>query len=185
MEPTLLPGDQVFVVKQGAEAEVKRGDVIVYRVPEESATEGETEKTYLHRVIARGETQVGFQDRNAIVGGAAYAQRPCDANGGDDVLPVPERADPEGPLCFVETMPEGKSYRVRYLPDLDGNRRSREPTALGPQQLFVLGDNRDNSMDSRFLGPIDEDAVVGRAVVVWFSFSWTEGIRWNRMGRRL
>jgi signal peptidase I len=43
-----------------------------------------------------------------------------------------------------------------------------EPRTIGPKQIFVMGDNRDDSQDSRFFGPIDESLVVGRAfIIVW------------------
>ncbi|MBL9037362.1 MAG: signal peptidase I, partial [Archangium sp.] len=54
--------------------------------------------------------------------------------------------------------------------------------SLDAQKLFVMGDNRDNSQDSRFTGPVDAADVVGRAAIIWFSFTPEEGIRWHRMG---
>src|SRR2546427_692353 len=59
-----------------------------------------------------------------------------------------------------------------------------------PEQYFVLGDNRDNSLDSRYWGFVDATAVKGRPLVVYFSydreardaFPWLKDIRWSRLG---
>lgn len=59
----------------------------------------------------------------------------------------------------------------------------------GLLQYYVLGDNRDNSCDSRSFGLVPEEQVIGRAGVILFSWNAEEKglrkIRWNRMGRRI
>lgn len=59
------------------------------------------------------------------------------------------------------------------------------PLELEPTQFFLVGDNRDNSSDDRSIGPSEQSQLVGRAVFVWFSYSAVDGIRWQRLGRRL
>jgi signal peptidase I len=85
--------------------------------------------------------------------------------------------------CAVETASSGKEYSVIFSPG--GSLPGFGPTRLEPQQAFVMGDNRDNSVDSRYTGPIDTESITGRAVVIWFSYSSTDGIRWNRIGTAL
>ena len=58
------------------------------------------------------------------------------------------------------------------------------PLALGEDEFFLLGDNRDSSMDSRMLGPIPRSAVTGRALYVFFPGQGL-GNRWARLGQRL
>jgi len=81
-------------------------------------------------------------------------------------------------------------YRV-MMPrarDLQTTRANYGPVTLGPTQYFVLGDNRANSIDSRAFGPIELDQIVGRAVLIYWSWDpdlkWKQ-IRWERVFRKL
>lgn len=68
----------------------------------------------------------------------------------------------------------------------DGSKRSRDnfgPLTIGPGTCFVMGENRDNSYDSRFFGPIKMDKIKGRAEVIYFSRDETaNSIRFERIG---
>ncbi|MCX7282885.1 MAG: signal peptidase I [Novosphingobium sp.] len=98
---------------------------------------------------------------------------------------------------FRETLPGGKSYNV-----LDLGQRAVDdtvPVVVPEGQLFMMGDNRDNSMDSRFpamegggIGLVPQDNLVGRAAIMmwstdgsanWFlPWTWFTAARWNRIG---
>ena len=78
----------------------------------------------------------------------------------------------EGRACQIYVTPAGSAETLLLQePYLDRGWTQRcdfGPVTLGPEQLWVMGDNRDDSEDSRFFGPIDDGLVVGRAfVVVW------------------
>ena len=121
-----------------------------------------------------------------------------------------ESVDANGkPVCkyprFRETLPNGKSYDVLDFGAADTSNPwgvdadNTQPVVVPEGKLFMMGDNRDNSMDSRFpavegggIGLVPQDNLVGRATIVmwstdgsanWFlPWTWFTAARWNRIG---
>jgi signal peptidase I len=187
MERTLLVGDFLFVNKAlyGAELplihtrlpavrEPRRGDIVVF----DSRTE-EGVKVVKRVIGAAGDT---LEMRHAVL----YR------NGVRQVEPYAQHVDPGSDSAY----PEMRLWQVQYLlPRVD--RRTYQPTrdTWGPLvvpagQYFVMGDNRDNSYDSRYWGFVDRRVIRGRPLFVYYSFdhdSWRvlpflTAIRWGRIG---
>jgi signal peptidase I len=187
MERTLLVGDFLFVNKAVYGAQIpgtgarlpgfespRRGDVIVFAYPKNP------DLNYVKRVIGLGGDRVEMREGQVRVNGEllteTYVQR---------VDPMRDISDPEF------------SWQRRYFVGSRDDPRAVHPTRdnWGPLRVpagkyFVLGDNRDNSADSRYWGFVDGGAVKGRPMVVYFSYDreahdalpWLTDIRWSRLG---
>jgi signal peptidase I len=169
MLPTLLPGDLVLLDHRAVTP--RRGELVVF----EPKRGGRYEVTgfSVKRVVAVEGDVVETRDHEVLVNGAALAHvdRPC----------APGTADPGGGHCVLETLSADRSYGLVWH---EARHEAWGPSTLGPGEVFVLGDNRDNSLDSRHLGLVQRSEVRGRVVAVWFS--WGEGsVRWSRIGREL
>ncbi len=190
--PTLLVGDQFFSDKTvGAPLSrrpLERGEVIVFTSLDDPS------RDFTKRVVALGGDTVALRDGQLVVNGEAAAR--THVSGCED-LELPER--PEGGCAVYEETLGGHRYRVLHFDR--GSVFSQVPSDLGlcpdgmedlghacrvPEtHVFVLGDNRDNSADSRIFGPVPLEHVKGVATSVHFSLSPTLDIRWARIGQSI
>ena len=203
MEPTLLVGDYLFVSKYAYgysrysipfglplfkgrifESPVKRGDVAVFKWPFDNSTD------YIKRIV--GVPGDHIQVRNGIL---YINDQEVKRTRVDDFIEKGEDGSPHHVAEYLETMPNGVSYDVLDRePDneLDNTRVFTVP----PDHYFAMGDNRDNSADSRLelprgVGFVPAENLVGRAEVLFFStdgsarwwqfWKWPTATRWSRM----
>jgi len=177
MEPTLRVGDYVLVDKASYRLrEPRAGEVVVFDAPIEASTvSGGPPGMYVKRLIAGPgdvvEVVAGILYRNGVPLHEPYI---AEEGFGDfklvkyngRVLPIlRDRLGqfPSGTL-YLETVPPKDLFRVWDLP--------AEPLPAGT--YLALGDNRNNSMDSRYWGLVDRHAIVGRAWIVFFPLT-----RWS------
>ena len=176
MMPTLLEGDFIFVKKYSyglrlpvTETKVietgdpERGDVIVFRLPSDPSI------NYIKRVIGLPGDTVVYERHRLTINGEKVELTPSD----DASWNVP---------LFVEDL----DGRVHDILVTNPEYSTRDNTYRVPEgHYFVMGDNRDRSKDSRFIGSIPEEFLVGEAVRIWMHFvPWNMPV-WERIGRKI
>ena len=147
MEPTLrggrgMPADRVLVDKVSYHVrDISRGDVIVFHAPADFSNPEVDD--LIKRVVGVAGDEIVFEDGRVKVNGQVTSEPYLSP--GTQTKPAPEGAGTYGHTCVAA-----------------------DPCKVPPGQLWVMGDNRTNSQDSRYIGPVSEDLVVGRAfVLVW------------------
>lgn len=181
LEPTLQVGDFVLVnkftygirlpmlhskiVKLG---DPKTGDVAVFRWPPAPHID------YIKRIIGVPGDRVVYKDKQLIINGVPVTQT---------FQRYETERDSAGHLNKVEVRQEnlsGHRYSIYVRPDVVT--RDFDVT-VPPGHYFAMGDNRDDSADSRFWGFVPEQNLVGRAFGIWFSWdNLTSTVRWTRIG---
>ena len=175
MIPALQVGDHIMVDRRIKT--VQRGDVVVFRYPKDPS------KDFVKRVVAVGGDTVEMHDHVLSINGKPLPSRklgePCSYEDFDEEQ---ERWDSR-PCSAVEETLDGHTYKVVYNSD-DNFVPWTGPLSIPPGTFFVLGDNRDNSHDSRFWGTVPLDHLLGKAVLVHWS-SGAHGLRKERFGMRI
>jgi signal peptidase I len=172
MKPTLLLGDYLYVwkfaygftptVRPFFTHEPQRGDVVVFLLPRDNST------VYIKRLIGLP------GDRIQMIGGVLNINGvPMKQERVDDFVDT----DTDGHAVRVkqwrETLPNGVSYKTLDLLE-NGAYDNTNVYSVPPGSYFMLGDNRDNSVDSRMpdqVGYVPLQNIVGRAQVIYFSIN--------------
>jgi len=178
MMPTLVQGDYIFVKKfqYGLRlpvletkiietGEPKRGDVVVFRLP------SDTSINYIKRVVGLPGDQIEYRRHRLFVNGELVETTRDDEQPLDGSVPR-----------FVETLDE-REHAI--LLEKTGNRPGDGGYTVPDGHYFMMGDNRDRSKDSRFIGPIPESHLVGEAVRIWMHMDGLEWPDWDRIGTKI
>jgi signal peptidase I len=164
MKPTIQEGDRVVVNKLAYDLKVpfttikivgwddpKRGDIVVLFSPVDGTR-------LVKRVVALPNDQVEMRENQLYINGQVAKQSP---------VATTELADYGRAYVYAENL-EGHTHKMMTTPEIPAV-RSFGPVVVPKGNYFVLGDNRDNSNDSRFIGFIERRRIVGEAVAVAFS----------------
>jgi signal peptidase I len=191
MENTLQVGDFLLVNKLVYGAEVPfthshlprirdphRGDVIVFEWPEDPT------KNFVKRLVGVPGDTVEMREGNLIRNDTIMTEKYVEHTE-PDMDPAPEdfRWQRDYLVRPAAAAPTG------YHP----SRNNWGPLVVPKGNYFVLGDNRDNSLDSRYWGFVADSLVKGRPMVIYYSyapdtvdtFAWLTHIRWTRLGERV
>lgn len=161
MSPNVVRGDYLFADKRvncgGCKGRIRRGDIAIFVYPNDRT------KRYIKRIIGLPGDEVRIERGDVSVNAQRIARSP-EVNGyrierGDD-----------------------REYRVRWT---EHSETEDINLSVPPGQVFVLGDNRSESKDSRHFGTVPLRDVIGRASQIWFSISSESGVRWDRLGKTL
>jgi signal peptidase I len=175
MLPTIEVGDYVVVDKRVTQP--RRGDVIVFIYPKDPS------KDFIKRVIAAGGDTVEIRDGQPVVNGRPIARVPVAGECSFDDYDETQGEWQKRPCVALDETFDGRSWRVYQEPGGGPSMRELGPVAIPIGSYFVMGDNRDNSHDSRYWGFVPGENVKGRAVGLYLSLG-PDGVRWSRTGLR-
>lgn len=200
MIPTLLVGDYLFVSKMSYGysrhslplsipliknrifyTEPERGDVIVFKMPSDNKTD------YIKRLIGLPGDKIQVREGRLYINGTMIDRQ----SAGEYVM-----RDPRGKALrfekYIETLPEGVKHPILEISD-DAPFDNTEEFTVPEDHFFMMGDNRDNSLDSRSVkvGFVPKVNLVGRAKFLFFSndgsaawwqiWKWPMAVRWTRL----
>jgi signal peptidase I len=184
MMPTLLVGDFILVNKYAYGirlpvlnkkvidiGEPERGDVVVFRYPKDPSVD------YIKRVVGVPGDHISYYNKVLHINGKPATQVPegvyVGHGSGISMSGASERVEELGDVRHeILIMPHTPSLEGEYV--------------VKPHEYFVMGDNRDNSNDSRYWGPVPEQNLVGKAFRIWMNWdSANGGIDWDRIGMKI
>ena len=182
MKPTILEGDRVYVNKLAYDLKVPfttkhlaewsnphRGDIVVFFSPRDGTR-------LVKRVVGVPGDTVELRNNVLVLNGQAVEYQPIARELLRDLAP----ADRASQVYALEQLP-GHRHSVAAIPAAPAL-RTFGPYVVPEGQYFMMGDNRDNSFDSRYFGPVPRKQIVGKATAVALSFDrqnyWLP--RWQR-----
>lgn len=205
MIPTLLVGDFLFVSKYAygyshfslplsnslfkgriLATPPKRGDVIVFKLPRDNSTD------YIKRLIGLPGDTIQMKQGRLYINDVEVPREPITKEHTEDfqgqMTDVP---------TFKETLPGGVTHTIIEIQGDSGFNDNTDVFKVPANSYFMMGDNRDNSLDSRVapdqggVGFVPFENLIGRAEIIFFSvdgqawkiWNWPWSVRWNRIGK--
>jgi signal peptidase I len=188
MKPTILEGDRIFVNKLAYDLKFPftrfrlatwddpaRGDVVILFSPVDGTR-------LVKRVVAIPGDELTVRDNRLWINGAPAEYGPLDTDTISQIEP-----DEQPSHRFFSERLTGRAHPMMTTPGRPSPDRNRGPVVLGADEYFVMGDNRDDSGDSRKFGIVMRDRIVGRSSRIAFSLDPAHYYlpRWDRFFRDL
>lgn len=163
--------------------EPERGDVVVIRVPQDQ------DRDYIKRLIGLPGDRI--QMKNGIL---HINNKPVHIAEGEPYSYFDQKGRADKGRIFYETLPNGVKHKILKIYDWGRSPADNTEAFVVPEDhYFLMGDNRDRSMDSRFhnIGFVHKKNLIGRADLIWFStnarslFDLTNWFSWSLLKERL
>jgi len=181
MIPTLLIGDFILVNKYDYGIRLplinkkvieignpERGDVVVFRYPNDPST------PFIKRIVGLPGDKIVYENHELFINGEKIETRPISTYVG-----LKSAAVHTGAKLLEEDL-LGHDHQILWTT------QGRSPSfsdIVPPDSYFVLGDNRDNSRDSRYWGFVPDENLIGRAFMIWMN--WDNGPTLSRIGDKI
>lgn len=181
MAPTLWPGDFIFSYRLPYGVKIPlskikiaqnlpdRGDVVVFSYPEQPRV------SHVKRVVGLPGDHVQIIDGKLSLNGQSFEYSELD---GAVIADLPNSN-------YLKLVQESGSSKTgaprRVIFQKDEKPSNYGPIIVPPNEVFLLGDNRDSSDDSRYWGAVPMDRIEGRVVFIWLSLNWQKRVWENRL----
>lgn len=186
MKPVLFEGDIILIDKFShglrwpiigkriTVSKPNRGDIVVFR--------GEVNGKPAHvikRIIGLPGDHIQYKNKQLKINGKTLEKNLIRPEYDDDI------SGARNPVLRFQEIIDNKQYDIYNYPLVSPNKYPYDDIVVPANQYFVMGNNRDNSHDSRYWGFLSDDKVVGHARCIWLSVNPNAfyQIRWERIGR--
>jgi signal peptidase I len=180
MMNTIIPGDHVLIQKSFGQ--IERGNIVLFQYPTSSEFSHKSQY-HLSRVVGLPGETIQMRGNTIYINGQPLEELKVMATDTGDLDPL------------IEISTEGNGpYRVYYTehpkhPEarVQGDFGTNVPFQIPNDSFFVLGDNRDNSEDSRYRGPVPKELIWGELAIIYYSRAETPdgSIRWERIFKKV
>ncbi len=172
-KPTILDGDYIYVDMTKKHLEkIYPGSMIVFKYPKSPSVH------YVSRCVAVGGQKVEMKNGTLFVN-----DQP---EGEIDFLSKEFDMEESRSVMNYRVTSDDLTYTIRHVEDERMIQKDFGPFVVPQNHVFVIGDNRDNSFDSRMWGPVPQEYILGRPGIVYFSWDkFHHKVRWNRLGKAI
>lgn len=181
MANTIIPGDYL-VVRKRAFGEIKRGDLIIFKFPRDTSV------TYVFRGVGMPGEVVEVRGKSVYIGGMELKERHVSVEPDIQFTGVLKEISSEGVGEYAVFHGSNESHNSSD-PDEATEFGLGSPVRVPADNYYVMGDNRDNSSDSRFWGTVPRNLIVGKPTMIYWSEpmhkSESDEPRWDRVFQNL